>query len=146
MFEFDLQALLDARQAAEEKRQTELAQAMRELEEHRQILLDIKNKRRQMIREYYELEGQPVESLRLVLYSENIVMYRDLEIAQEEKCRSAEKEVEERRFALIEAAKQKKMMEIFKEKKLMEYQLEQNLKESKELDEAAILRYRGGPS
>jgi flagellar protein FliJ len=146
MFNFDLQVLLEARQANEEKRQTALAEALRTLDLQRELLKDIKNKRLQMIREYYELEGKPVESLRLVLYSENIILYRNMEIAQEEQCLLFEREAEEKRVLLIEASKQKKMLEILKEKKFVAYQQALNAREGKELDEAAILRYEGGLS
>jgi flagellar FliJ protein len=146
MFEFNLQALLDLWRINEEKKQLALAEAMRELEAKKELLEDVKNQRLQMIREYYALEGHPVSSLRLVIYSENIAQCRDTQIAREEQCSKAEKDVEEKRLTLIEASKQKKMLGKLKEKKFTEYQQELNLKECKELDEAALLRYGGGPS
>jgi len=146
MFDFDLQVLLEARHASEERKQTALAQAVRELEVQNGLLEEIRNKRRRMIREYYALGGQAVESLRLILYSENIVLCRDRELGQLEQCRLADREVEDKRLALIEASKQRKMIEKLKEKKFTEYQQELNSRESKELDEAALLRYGGGLS
>jgi len=146
MFGFDLQSLLDVRTALEEKRQLELAEAIRDLELQQEIFSGIKDRRRQLIREYYELEGKPVKSLGLVLYSENITLYRDMEITQQDKCRQAERKVDDSRLALIEASKQKKILEKYKEKKLVEYKQELSRKECKELDEAAILRYGGPPA
>ena len=145
MFQFNLQALLDARQSNEERKQRELAEALRDLEVQADLLAGIQERRRQMITEYYDLEGQSVKGVRLALYSENIAMYREREVVQQENCRQAERIVEERRLALIEAAKQRKIIEKFKEKKSVEYLQELNRKEHKELDEAAILRYGGNP-
>ena len=51
--------------------------------------------------------------------------------------------MDEKREALIVAAKEKKALEKLKERKTMEYQLDEIKKESKELDESAILRYEG---
>lgn len=145
MYEFELQTLLDARQAQEEMKQTELAEALRHLESQNVILEDIKSNRLQMIREYCAFEGQPVSGLRLFLYSENIAKYREAEVAQREICRQAEAAAEEKRLALIEATKQKKILEKLKEKKYVAYLQELNRTENKELDESAILRYGGNP-
>ena len=133
MFGFNLQALLDARSTVEEMRQLELAEAERNLEVQQGIFIDIQNRHRQMVREYYALEGKPIESLRLFLYSENIVLYRGMEVAQQEKCREANRKVAEKRLALIEASKQKKMLEKYKEKKTVEYLKEESKKESKKI-------------
>jgi len=146
MFEFDLQVLLDARQANEEKTQMALAESLRELGLQKELLNDIRDRHLQMVTEYYALEGHPVESFRLILYREKIAEYHDQEMAQEERCRLAEEDVAKKRLALIEAAKQRKIMELLKEKKFLEYRQELSAKEIKELDEAAILRYEGEPS
>ncbi|MDQ5985500.1 MAG: hypothetical protein CSYNP_01210 [Syntrophus sp. SKADARSKE-3] len=145
MFNFDLQALLDARQIEEERKQTDFAEAMREVSAQKAILEDIREKRRVMTQEFYTLEGKPVDSQRPAMYIGNIAMYRQMEADQEEQCRRAEQEAEAKRLLLIEAAKQKKMLEKLKEKRLEEYRLALNMKENKELDESSILRY-GGPS
>jgi flagellar protein FliJ len=145
MFNFDLQALLDARQVEEEKKQMAFAEAMREVSAQKAVLEDIRQKRMAMTREFYTLEGKPVDSLKPAMYTGNIAMYRQMETDQEERCRKAEQEAEDKRLLLIEAAKQKKMLEKLKEKKFEEYRQALNMKENKELDESSILRY-GGPS
>ena len=143
MFEFQLQPLLDARQALEEQKQRELAEAMRYCESQNGILDNIRSSRLQMIGEYKAFEGQTVSALQLQLYSENIARYRELEEAQHECCRQAEADAEEKRQSLIEATKQKKILEKLKEKRLSAYQQELSHKENKELDESAILRFGG---
>lgn len=143
MYAFELQPLLDARQAQEEQKQRELAEALRYCESQQAILEGIRNSRMQMIAEYRALEGQTVSSLQLMLYSENIAQYREKEDAQRECCRQAEVDAEEKRLSLIEATKQKKILEKLKEKRLLAYQQELSRKENKELDETAILRFGG---
>ena len=134
---------MDARQALEEKKQRDLAEALRHCESQYAILEDIQKKRIKMIAEYRALEGQPVSALQLLLYSENIAQYREKEVAQRECCCQAEADAEEKRLVLIEATKQKKILEKLKEKKMLAYHQELNRKESKELDESAILRFGG---
>lgn len=143
MFEFELQTLLDARQAQEEKKQMELAEAVRHRESQKEILENIKNKRLQMIKEYCNMEGRPVAGEHLFLYSENIARYREMGEMQKEQCRQAEADAEEKRLALIEATKQKKMLDKLKEKKFMAYLQKLHQTENKELDESAILRFGG---
>ena len=119
---------------------------MREVSAQKAILEDIREKRMGMTREFYALEGKPVDSLRPAMYTGNIAMYRQMEADQEERCRKAEQDAEDKRLFLIETAKQKKMLEKLKEKRFEEYRQASNMKENKELDESAILRYGGRSS
>jgi|YelNatPaOPRAMG01_1025707.scaffolds.fasta_scaffold14229_4 flagellar FliJ protein len=141
MFRFEFQSILDQRVAMEEKRQMELAEALNTLQREREKLVYIKKEKDNMIKEYYRLSGKAVPGIVPNLISEAIRAKREEERGQEEVCRNCEKEVNKRRQALIEASRQKKVMEKLKEKKLAEYLEMMRQKETKELDEAAILRY-----
>ena len=69
MFHFQLQTLLEARQAREEQKQMELAEALRELESQKAVLEDIRRKKRKMIQEYYDLTGKPIDGLSVSFYN-----------------------------------------------------------------------------
>lgn len=143
MFRFEFQSILDQRQAIEEKRQTELAEAMNILKGEKEKLARLQKEREEMMAEYYGFTGKAVPGIVPALIGEAIRLKTEEERKQETVCRRWEKEVEARREALIEASRQKKVMEKLKEKKLAEYLEAMKLREIKELDEAAILRYEG---
>ncbi|MCX7982186.1 MAG: flagellar export protein FliJ [Syntrophales bacterium] len=143
MFRFEFQTILDQRQALEERRQIELAEAMEVLKGERERLFHLRREREEMVAQYYRLSGKAVPGIMPALISEAIRLKREEELKQEGICKKWEREVEIRRQALIEASRQKKIMERLKEKKLAEYLEEAKQKEIKELDEAAILRYEG---
>lgn len=143
MFKFEFQSILDQRQAIEEKRQAELAEAINILNGEKEVLSRLKREKEEMVNEYYGLSGKAVPGIMPRLIIEAIRQKREEELKQEEVCRRWEKEVELRRQALVEASRQKKMMEKLKERKLTEYLEAAKQREIKELDEAAILRYEG---
>jgi len=143
MFRFAFQNILEQRQAIEEKRQMELAEALKILKEEKEKLFRLQAEKESMVAGFYALSGKAVPGIMPALISEAIRWKREEELAQEAVCRKWEEEVETRRRALIEASRQKKVMEKLRERKLAEYLEAMKVREIKELDEAAILRYEG---
>lgn len=143
MFRFEFQHLLDQRQAIEERREMELAQAMKRFREEQGKLHDLREERERIVLAFYALMGKAVPAITPSLIGEAIRRKREEEEAQEAVCRKWGEEVEKRREALTEALKQKKIVEKLKERKFAEYLEMMKHREIKELDEAAALRYKG---
>ena len=89
-----------------------------------------------MIQEYYDLTGKPIDGLSVSFYNaKHRPLPRDRNPPGGKNAVMPKKSMDEKREALIVAAKEKKALEKLKERKTMEYQLDEIKKESKELDE-----------
>lgn len=141
--EFRLEQVLKFRKEVEKMQQLELAAAKQQHETARDKLKSEKAAMEELAQEFSQRQLKGIQAKDLQLYgdfsrrkSREIQGIRDSLVG-------LEKAVQEKREALLTAAKEKKALEVFKEKKMRDLKLDQLTKERAFLDEIAI-QGRGG--
>jgi len=118
VFRFRFETLLSARRHAEEGHQRELAEARRGLAAEQAALGRKKHARRQCVQDRLRQQRQGFRGPDMLLFDAYLHrLERDIE-AQQKRVASAERMVGQRRQALLEAVKKRKMLERLKEKDL----------------------------
>jgi len=138
---FSLQNVLNHRINIEEEREREFALAMQVLLSERKKLEDIENK---ITKEFHELsmvETGSFSSKDFMDYKKYIESLENKKIQQHKIICKVESGVEREREKLIEATKNRKVLDRLKEKGMKKYLLDINRLEQNELDEIAVLKY-----
>jgi len=136
--EFRLEQVLKFRKEVEKMHQLELATARQQHETARERLKGEKTQMEELEREFAQRQMKGIEAKDLQLYGD-FSRRKSYEIQQlRESLVGLEKAVQEKREALLTAAKEKKALEVFKEKKMRDLRMEQLCKERVFLDEIAI--------
>lgn len=140
-FIFNMQGLLNIKEKLEEQSKTEYGKALTRLEQEKSILLNLKNKKQQNILSFRESINKGVKPN----YIDNInkyISFIDKKIeAQMENINKAKEIVEEKRLALLEAMKERKVLEALKEKEKENYFKEELKNEQKIIDEIVSYKY-----
>jgi flagellar protein FliJ len=136
--EFRLEQVLKFRKEVEKMHQLELAAAKQQHDNARERLQSEKEAMEALAQELAERQRQGIDVNDLQLFGD--FSRRKAEEIQQirQSLPALEKAVQEKREALMTAAKEKKALEVFKEKKLRDLRLEQLNKERAFLDELAI--------
>jgi len=141
--EFRLEQVLKFRKEVEKMHQLELAAARQQQDGARERLKSEKGAMEALEREFSLRQLAGIDAKDLQLYGD-FTMRKTQEIQSiRDSLPGLEKAVQERRDALLVAAKEKKALEVFKEKKMRDLRLEQMNRERAFLDELAI-QGRGG--
>ena len=141
--EFRLEQVLKFRKEVEKMHQLELAAARQQADSARERLQSEKGALQVLEQEFSQRQLAGIEAKDLQLYGD-FTMRKTQEIQMiRDSLPVLEKAVQERRDALLVAAKEKKALEIFKEKKMRDLRMEQLNRERAFLDEVAI-QSRGG--
>ena len=136
--EFRLEQVLKFRKEVEKMHQLELAAARQQHDSARERLKNEKAAMEQLERECAQRQMNGIEAKDLQLYGD-FTLRKTREIQQlRENLTTLEREVQEKREALMAAAKEKKALEVFKEKKMRDLRMEQLNRERAFLDELAI--------
>lgn len=136
--EFRLEQVLKYRKEVEKMQQLELAAARLQQDSAHQRLKSEKAAMDVLEQEFSQRQLDGIEATDLQLYGQ-FNRRKTREIQQlKESLPGLEKVVQEKREALITAAKEKKALEIFKEKKMRDLRMEQLCRERAFLDEIAI--------
>ena len=144
MFNFRLQPVLDYRKQVEETSLSELAGIKKRLDGEISLLKELQKKRQSLISRLKEIGKNKFHPEDVSVYLSYISHVKDQERYQEKVIAEVERELEAKRLELIEAMKQRKMLEIIREDRLKEYRSHINEKERKELDELGTLRFDKG--
>ena len=142
MYKFSLKAVLNHRRFIEEKLQKELGQLKEILGDERKRLSDLIRARREISKELQEKQREIItisEALLHVRFIEQLSRREDL---QKKKILNAEKEVEQKREDLIEAMKNRKVLEKLKEKGWETYKHNMMRKEQEFMNEMVAVRFR----
>jgi len=140
-FVFSMESMLRLKTRIEEQKEQEFAKALKKLYEEQEVLQKMNVDKEFAIK---KLKGDigikitPIEFGRLNRYIE--FMKEKMEI-QKTVIIKAEKFVEEKRLNLIEATKERKMLDKLKERKFEEYIDEEKKKEQKVVDEIVSYKY-----
>ena len=141
--EFRLEQVLKFRKEVEKMHQMELVTARLMHDNARELLHNEKAAMQELEQEFSQRQLEGIEAKDLQLYGD-FNMRKSREIQQiRESLPGLEKTVQEKREALMTAAKEKKALEVFKEKKMRDLRLDQLTRERAFLDEIA-LQGRGG--
>jgi len=141
--EFRLEQVLKFRKEVEKMHQLELAAARQQHESARDRLKSEKAALKALEQQFSQQQLDGIEAKDLQLYGD-FSRRKSLEIQElGESLLGLERAVQEKREALLTAAKEKKALEVFKEKKMRDLRMEQLCKERAFLDEIAI-QGRGG--
>lgn len=142
--EFRLEQVLKFRKEVERRHQVELAAAKQQHDSTREKLQSEKAAMEALAQEFAERQLKGIDATDLQLFGD-FSRKKALEIREiRETLAALEQVVQEKREALMVAAKEKKALEIFKEKKLRDLKMDQLSKERAFLDELAIQSGGGG--
>jgi len=137
MFQFRFEALLVARRHAEECLQKELADARRALAAAQSDLRDRKSARRQCIQAQRRHQRQCFRSPDMLLFQHYLQrLEREID-AQQKQVLNAERKAQQKRQALIEAVKRRKMLEKLKQQDQVRHLRALAERERKFIDEVA---------
>jgi len=142
MFVFKLQAVLDTKIIIEEQKLAEFSEKKNQLKEELKVSNGIQKERILLV-------DQLRDSQHLIHHSRDIELQITYIDACTEKGKKQEKvvervtrEVEERRIAMLEAMKERKVMENLRNRDVEEYKASEVMQERITTDETAILRFR----
>lgn len=140
-FIFNMQGLLNIKEKLEEQSKTEYGKALNKLEEEKNILLNLKNKKNENILSFRQSINEGVRPD----YIKNINQFISLIDKKIENqmlnINKAEEIVEEKRVALLNAMKERKVLEALKEKEKENYFREELKNEQKIIDEIVSYKY-----
>lgn len=137
MFQFRFEALLITRRHVEEGLQKELAEARRALAEAQSALRDKKAVRRRCLQEQLRAQRLTFRGPDMLLFDAYLRrLGRDIDALQKQLL-SAERKAQQKRYALMEAVKKRKMIEKLKEKDHEKHLKALAERDRKFLDEAA---------
>lgn len=141
-FRFRLQSLLRLRELARDQRRAELAQAYQAeaiLADHQRRLEEVRGR---LLDEQTAAAGPgPVDVERLLECRryELLVFAQQQQLAAQRKL--VEEEIERRQQAAVEADRQVRLLERLRQRQQQRHQLDEHRRETKQIDEAAQLRY-----
>jgi flagellar protein FliJ len=141
MFKFKLQSVLEYRLNIEEKILNEFSDLKRILEEKKAVLRALIDERHRLMDELRNMQRRVMRAddlAALVSYVENL---RLKEKEQNNIIDQASEKVEAKRKELMEAVKNKKVMENLRDKHAEEYHKNMNELEQKNSDEMSVLKY-----
>ena len=141
MFRFNLETLLKYRTMLEERAVLEFSERARVLEREKKVLEDITRKRGAVMLQFLEKQRGDLSSADVATFVSYIHELKRRQQEQDAIVRRAAAETEQKRRALVEAMKKRKVMETLREKKFQAYRSDRQLKEFKEMDEIGIIGY-----
>lgn len=140
-FIFNMQGLLNVREKLEEQSKTEYGKALNNLEQEKNVLLNLEKKKQENILNFRQSINKSVKPN----YINNINKYISLidkKIENQiEIINKAKKVVEEKRLALLERMKERKVLETLKQKERENYFKEELKQEQKNIDEIVSYKY-----
>ncbi len=141
MFRFKMQSVLDYRSNIEEKVLGEYSDLKRRHADEKEILKQLVGRRREAVTELRATENKVMSALEIAERISYIESIRVQEEQQKTVIREVKALVEHKRRELMEAVKNKKVMEKLKERHAEEYRKEMSELEQKNSDEMSVLKF-----
>ncbi len=143
MFTFILQPVLNYRKLQEEKAQQEFAFKLRELEIEKQTLSAIAGERAVAARRFQELSAgtSEIKADELAFITSRLELLRVKQRLQEKVVIEKEQDKELGRLAMLEAMRNKRVMELLMDRHLENYRMEVKRRETRLLDEFGVRSY-----
>ncbi len=145
-FQFKLEPLLEYRKRLEDIVNKEFHEATMRLDEEERKLLDLKETYNRYSEEIDRLKEEGTTGDEINLHYSYLSHVKDYIKEQENIIRRFKEELEDKRKRLIEATRNRKVVEIMKERSLKSYMTIARRLEQKQMDEIAGVRFckRGG--
>lgn len=140
-FKFRLENYLGVKEKIEEQRKLDYGKALRKLDEEKKLLEYFYGKKKSLIFAMRNSINSGVKSAELKRYNEYISYIKNKIEEQETAVKNAEEFAENKRLELVEAMKERKMLDVLKDNDRAEYNREQLLKEQKIVDEIVSYQY-----
>lgn len=140
-FSFRLQSYLNLKEKLEEQKKLDYGRALAKLETEKQKKLEMERIRDNNIISFKESIIKKIEPQTLQSYNNFIEIMKIKIRNQQTVIQNAEKNVELKRLALVEAIKDRKMLDTLKEKAHVEYMREEQINEQKIVDEIVSYQY-----
>jgi flagellar protein FliJ len=141
MFRFRLETILTQRRHVEESFQKELADARQELAAAQAVLREAKGTRRQCMRDMRRKQRDRFRADDMLLYYPYLERLKeDIELHMK-RVAAAERNVAQKRQALLDAMKKRKILEKLKEKQLQAYLKAETGREQRFADESAAQQH-----
>lgn len=135
---FKLQQVLNFRKEVEKARSIELAEAKKELDHASEILKQEEQHAAKVAEELANKQSEGIDASELLMYS-NFIHKKSRDIKQQrQQVDTLDLKVAERREILLDAAKEKKVLESFKEKRVAADRKELSIKERDFIDEISV--------
>lgn len=144
MFKFDLQPVLDFRLSLEEKSLVAYSEQQRCVESELRVLEGLKSRKTVLMEEFAAKQDKGMSASDIAMYISYIRQMITRVQNQQAVVKKEEALLEERRLALVESVRNRKVMENLKEKKIREHKAEILEKERKEMDEYGIVKFQSG--
>lgn len=141
MFKFKLQSVLEYRRNVEERVQGEFSEFKRYLEEQKAILSALVKERKAFMEDLRSMQRGSIRADDIAALVAYVEVIREKETAQMEVIRKAQDDLEKKRLELIDAVKNRKVMESLREKHEEEYRKHLRETEQKHSDEMAVLKF-----
>lgn len=135
---FELHQVLNYRTDLERLRKQEFAAARQDLDQASDKLEQQRNEAAALARDFAERNGQLNSVVELQLYADFFTRKREEIKQQQERVTALDRILEDRRDDLVQATKDKKVLEALKEKKMLAFRQEMQRKERDFLDETAV--------
>lgn len=140
-FVFRLQSFLNIKEKLEEQKKTEYGKAVVKLEEAKLVLQNIFDTKKNTIICMQNSINTSINSNELQNFNTYLSFLDKEVVRQNEVIELEQKNVENARLQLVEAMKQRKMIETLKEKEKEEFFKEELKKEQKMIDELVSFKY-----
>lgn len=141
MFKFKLQSVLEYRLNIEEKILNEFSELKRQLEAQKAILIALISEREGLISDLREMQHTTMKADDIADILGYIERLREKEKEQKNLIHQAKEKAEQKRKELVEAVKNRKVMENLRDKHAEEYLKNLNEAEQKNSDEMSVLKF-----
>lgn len=142
MFQFRFQSVLDYRKTVEEKRHSEFSGQRELLEERIAGLESLRAERSRQMETLRAMDRVKVSPSDVSCLSAYILSLRERETQEEDVISKMRSDLEEKRKELVEAMRQRKVMEKLRERHFGEFQASEEKQENSRLDEFGVTRFR----
>jgi len=142
MFQFRFQSVLDYRKTLEEKRHSEFSEQREFLEKRIAGLESLRAERSRQMETLRAMDRVKVSPSDISYLSSYILSLREQETREEDVISQMRTALEEKRKELVEAMRQKKVMENLRERHFEEFQESEDKQENNQLDEFGVTRFR----
>ena len=140
-FIFRLQSFLGVKEKMEEQKKLEYGRALKKLEEDNQYLESLKMEKVLHMDEFKDSIERKINTSEFKIYNDYIEIIKKRINAQYKVIKQTEQIVERRRLELVEAIKERKMLEALKEKHHEQFLKDELMAEQKLVDEIVSYRY-----
>jgi flagellar FliJ protein len=141
MFTFKFEASLTYRKLVEERKLAAFMEVQAKQARETEILEGLQAEQRRIKGQFRKMQEEVFNAPEVALYLSYLEMFKEKEVLQQETVRKVILEVEAARKELLDAVKERKIMENLKERQLKEYNAAQAGHERKRADETAVISF-----